>query len=235
MKVSPLDRRLLEAARIMQLIDIQYAETLGASGACMIRALVGCYVLLKFGITAQQHFGALLYRVGPDPERDVLRFCAPNNVGIYTTNGPCAFHSWLYADGYVIDFSLGDWLPMTRRKDKDRPCAERLQWTIEQPPSYWVKRGNKVFGDWKPQGTPDIGKVWYGPMYEPEGEGTIDKALRRQFEHLRKIVPLIVAAVRQDGKQRTLLFDKNARQVHAPNEIKVKELLEKIAAGGQAQ
>ena len=134
---SPSDRRLLEAARIMSLIDVQFADRLGSSGSCMLRALIGSYVLLEVGIRADQHFGALLYRVGPDPERDVLRFCAANNVGIYTTDGPSAFHSWLYADDYVVDFSVGDWPAMTRR-EVDRPCAEGLQWTIAQPPAYWV-------------------------------------------------------------------------------------------------
>ncbi len=109
----------------------------------MLRSLIGSYVLFDLGIRADQHFGGLLYRVGPDPKRDVLRFCAPNNVGIYTTGGACAFHSWLDADGYVIDFSVGDWPAMTPRS-KDRPCADGLQWTIEQPPSYWVKSADKV-------------------------------------------------------------------------------------------
>jgi hypothetical protein len=165
-----------------------------------------------------------------------LRFCAPNNVGIYTTNGPCAFHSWLYADGgYVVDFSVGDWPAMTGRRDADRPCAEGLQWTIAQPPTYWIKRGNEVMREWRPQGVPDIGKVWYGPLYEPEGKNTVTKSLYRQFEHLRDIVPIIVASVREDGQRRTLVFDTEARQVYAPNQINARELLRKIAAGKEAK
>ena len=227
---SPLDHRLLAAARIMSLIDVQFADRLGSSGSCMPRALIGSYVLLEVGIRADQHFGALLYRVGPDPERDVLRFCAPNNVGIYTTNGPCAFHSWLHVDGYVIDFSVGDWPAMTRR-EVDRPCAEGLQWTIAQPPSYWVKRADKVIREWQPQGVPDIGKVWYGPLYAPDGEDAVHKALYKSFERLRDLVPMIVASVREDGQRRTLVFDENARQIYAPNQIQARELLRKIAEG----
>ena len=227
---SPLDHRLLAAARIMRLIDVQFADRLGSSGSCMPRALIGSYVLLEVGIRADQHFGALLYRVGPDPERDVLRFCAANNVGIYTTDGPSAFHSWLYADDYVVDFSVGDWPAMTRR-DVDRPRAEGLQWTIAQPPAYWVKRGDKVIREWQPQGVPDIGKAWYGPLYAPEGEDAVHKALYKSFERLRDLVPMIVASVREDGQRRTLIFDENARQIYAPNQIQARELLRKIAEG----
>jgi hypothetical protein len=221
---SPLDRRLLEAARIMGLIDIRYADQRGPGGTCMMRGLIGSYVLGELGIRADQHFGGLLYRVGPDPERDVLRLCASNNVGIYTTDGPCAFHSWLYANGYIIDFSVGSWPAMTKRI-KDRPCADGLQWTIDQPPSYWVKCASKVRDEWKPQGVPDIGEVWYGPICTPEGEYTIHRVLYRQFEHLKDAVPLVVKKVRRDGTPFTLMFDEKARETYAPNQVNWRDLL----------
>jgi hypothetical protein len=225
---SPLDRRVLEAARIMRLIDVQFADRPGAGGTCMLRSLIGSYVLFDLGIPADQHFGALLYRVGPDPHRDVLRFCASNNIGIYTTDGPCAFHSWLHADGYVIDFSVGDWPAMTRRSI-DRPCPEDLQWTVDPAPAFWVKRAKKVIGEWRPDGVPDIGKVWYGPMVEPQGKGTIVTALHKQFEHLRDLIPAVVGKARTLGLPTTLVLDKKARQIYAPNQISLKEMLQTIA------
>jgi len=42
---------------------------------------------------------------------------------------------------------------------------------------------------------------------------------------------MIVASVREDGQRRTLIFDENARQIYAPNQIQARELLRKIAEG----
>lgn len=216
------DSRLLEAARIMELIDVQNAGNLGCSGACGFRSLIGSYVLLTLGIRAQLYSGGLIYRVGPDPKRDVIKFCAPEhigNLGVYTAvEGPCAYHSWLFADGYNIDFSVGNWPAMTRRAE-DRPCPEGLQWTVDPAPSYWVKRADK---EWKLHGVPDIGKAWYGPMHEASDD--INVAIYAEREKLQALLPAIVDVVRRDGKRRTLVFDKNVREHCLPNQITAKEL-----------
>jgi hypothetical protein len=37
---------------------------------------------------------------------------------------------------------------------------------------------------------PDVGKVWHGPIHAPDGKGTLQRALYKQFEYLSDLVPL---------------------------------------------
>ena len=50
----------------------------------------------------------MVYRDGPDPERDVVLFCGPGNVG-QMIDGNLMGHYWLEHGRDIIDFSAGDW------------------------------------------------------------------------------------------------------------------------------
>jgi len=60
---------IAKAARALELLD-----GLSTGGKCLWRALVGYYALGLSGIRSGFRLGGLVYRVGPDENRDVLAF-----------------------------------------------------------------------------------------------------------------------------------------------------------------
>jgi hypothetical protein len=59
-------------------------------GNCLARAVIGHATLRACGLRAKLVAGGLLYRAGPDPQRDTLRFCLSDGRG--------GFHD----DGYLV-------------------------------------------------------------------------------------------------------------------------------------
>ena len=91
----------------------------GPGGSCWYRVVSGLYLLnTVLGLRADPCFGAMLYRCGPDPIRDVVAFCGPGNAGCWAmTEGGFLGHVWI---------RLGDDLIETP-KDEREELAERLQ------------------------------------------------------------------------------------------------------------
>ena len=63
-------------------------------GLCLYRAIIGRKFLKSLGIAGDLCLGGMVYRAGPDPERDVVWFCGPGNVG-QMIDGKLIGHYWL--------------------------------------------------------------------------------------------------------------------------------------------
>lgn len=142
----------------------------GRGGTCSFRACLGHHVLNRLGIRSTIVFGAMLYRAGPHPMRDVVAFCGPGNKPLA---GVLA-HCWLHCGNDLIDFSVGDWQPQASRvvdSAFDRlPTGETLepiQWTAPALPDFWW-RPRSSFDPWQPTGEPKLGEAWYHPARMPD-------------------------------------------------------------------
>jgi hypothetical protein len=149
-------------AKIVRGVDFVFPEEFAGGGQCLFRALTGLEVMRRCNIEARLHAGSLLYRVGPDPMRDVVAFCGPDNAGFTSEAGAC-FHIWLDAGDDIVDFSVGDWpslqVELTRL---GAPELGPIQWTILKPPEYWWKP--RATNNWRSTGTAPLGEAWYGPF-----------------------------------------------------------------------
>ena len=87
--------------------DVEF-DTHAPGGLCFYRAIIGKELLRLLGITADLCLGGVVYRAGPDPERDVVSFCGPGNVG-QMIDGKLLGHYWLEHGRDIIDFSAGNW------------------------------------------------------------------------------------------------------------------------------
>jgi hypothetical protein len=108
--------------------------------------------------------GGMVYRAGPDPRRDVVAFCGPQNAGCIMY-GQFLGHYWLArgagADEEVIDFTPGDW-----RRDRPPDAAipgvapiGHIRW-MKNPPEYiWapLRSLQPIPG----HHTPNLGRAWY--------------------------------------------------------------------------
>jgi hypothetical protein len=83
-----------------------FPETVG--GSCVPRAIITHSVLLACGIPSRLVPGGMLFRAGPHPIRDTLRFSLPNNKGGFY-GGVFVGHVWNEYGSDLIDFSVGDW------------------------------------------------------------------------------------------------------------------------------
>jgi hypothetical protein len=135
-------------------------------GNCIVRAIVGHAVLLACHLPSKLTAGAMLYRAGPHPDRDTMRFCLPDNTGGYL-GGLLVGHVWNEVGSDLVDFSAGDWKP-----EADLICASGLdlsdgtlgpiQWQIEPPDFIWYD-ARTVKAGWRPYGGPEVvGSIWYG-------------------------------------------------------------------------
>jgi hypothetical protein len=134
-------------------------------GECLFRSLIGLEVLRQSKIDARLEVGSMLYRVGPDPFRDVIAFCGQANTGIWSDDAKL-FHVWLAVHHDIVDFSVGDWRTLENMREITIAGAPRLgpiQWTIA-PPNYWWKPRAELATPWRSSGTPELGQCWYGPI-----------------------------------------------------------------------
>ena len=52
-----------------------------SGGLCFYRAIIGREFLRLLGIAGDLCLGGMVYRAGPNPERDLVEFCGPGRVG----------------------------------------------------------------------------------------------------------------------------------------------------------
>jgi hypothetical protein len=163
-------------------------------GHCLQRSLLALEILRRSGFDCQLEIGSMLYRVGPDPIRDVVAFCGPGNVGKIVNDDLGLYHAWVSVGGYIADFSVGEWRHFHSRHKATYLGAllGPIQWTIT-PPAYWWRPRGKLIGPWRPTGVPELGVAWYGPF-------TDDLADIRDIREYTKVVsdllrPEIVATV----------------------------------------
>src|SRR5437762_1443380 len=63
-------------------------------GLCLYRAVTGLELLGLLCIPARLTLGGMVYRVGPDSQRDVVAYCGEGNVGRLSEAGMLG-HCWL--------------------------------------------------------------------------------------------------------------------------------------------
>ena len=91
-----------------------------AGGTCFFRTAIGHMTPHMLGIPAALAIGGLIARTGPDPQRDVVAFCAEGDLGGRYSEGPVPRlleHYWLQVGTDLVDFSVGDWRGLTSRVD----------------------------------------------------------------------------------------------------------------------
>ena len=118
-------------------LDIMLASLRFASDS-ELRAVVGFEVAHQCNLEARLD-GSLLYRVGPDPARDVVAFCGRHNAGgeVGDAAGNHIFHAWLVMGDCIVDLSAIDWPAIDFCGDDiPGPAGELgpVQWTISVPP-----------------------------------------------------------------------------------------------------
>jgi hypothetical protein len=126
--------------------------------------------LLRFlKIPARLALGGMVYRVGPDPQRDVVAYCAEGNVGRITEDG-LRGHGWLQCGDDVVDFSVGHWRTTTT---DDECMLGPLQWTIEPPEFFW--QPSSSFAPNRGQYTPALGHAYYTGWQGPIPYNNVDE------------------------------------------------------------
>jgi hypothetical protein len=149
-----------DIAKVARSIDV----VLGIKGGiCFFRALAGYLTLMELDLSAALKFGGMVYRAGPDEERDVIAFCGRNNLGWSLRGQGVLGHYFLTYGDDIVDFSVGDW------KSTDCVGAELevfgkalgdIVWTAPPLPEFfWQSKASL-----KPDGkkfTPELGRAWY--------------------------------------------------------------------------
>jgi hypothetical protein len=141
--------------------SVNWQTVVPEGGLCFFRCVTGWLVLTDLGIPAMPTLGGMVYRSGPDEERDVVAFCGPLNAGC-VLDGRFFGHYWVLSGNDFVDFSVGDWRDnSTGINDYCPPGAPKLdpiQWTVPDPPDFfWTHQDT-----FKASGlTPELGKAWY--------------------------------------------------------------------------
>jgi hypothetical protein len=169
----------------------------------MMRAWAGWQVLQRLGFDASISIGGLVYRVGPDPRRDVIAFGGRYNAGLMV-NGYPLFHTWNEVDADLIDFSVGDWRTFASAPDtwmmEQQIFGETLgplQWRIPEPPAFWWRPIRNVRDDvWNVGGTPELGRVWYGPITQDAAEVVAQQFFAVHAELKDELGPVIEMMLR---------------------------------------
>jgi hypothetical protein len=136
-----------------------------AAGTCVARTAMGYLLLKSLDVETHITVGGMVYRAGPKPERDVVAFCGPNNLGCMKY-GQFLGHCWLErgtgADAEIIDFTSGDWKYVTNRDDAvipDNAPMGHISFRRNPPEYIWAaKQGLKpIAGHY----APNLGRAWY--------------------------------------------------------------------------
>jgi hypothetical protein len=162
--------RRADIARAVRSIEVR-----AGAGTCYFRAVLGHRALGYLGIRSSVVFGAMLYRAGPDPCRDVVAFCGRGNAPEMATTGAGAAHYWLHCGEDLVDFSVGDW---QRQSDLmiDNPfdvlpsgeTIGPIQWTAPPHQDFWWQPRVALTDPWRPTGEPELGVAWYHPAKMPD-------------------------------------------------------------------
>lgn len=169
------------------------------AGTCWYTNCAGVMCLEIIGLPAKMEIGSMVYRCGPDPERDVVAFCGPGNMGMIAPDGYFIGHIYVQSDTDLIDFSVGSWREESdkmegvcvadRRPDGTSPGP--AQWTAPPLPDFiWADRATEK-AKWRKGGTPELGEWWFGPTNGPLPAitppilETVEDHFRRQIEVAR--------------------------------------------------
>jgi hypothetical protein len=139
--------------------NVQFINSSG--GLCFFRSVIGIEFLRLLGIPATLTLGGRVYRVGPDPRRDVVAFCGPGNAGEFIPGQGIIGHYWIESGSDVIDFSVGDWrgdmTPDLSLEPDDH--LGPIQWAVDPPDFFWLPRADldPIPGQY----TPELGNAYY--------------------------------------------------------------------------
>jgi hypothetical protein len=143
--------------------DVEFV-TDAPGGLCFYRAIIGREFLRSLDIAGDLCLGGMVYRAGPDPERDIVAFCGPGGVG-QMIDGNLIGHYWIEYGRDIIDFSAGDWCgDMTPELALDLDPDDLsdlgpIQWDVEPPEYFWLpsKEARPIGGKAKPA----LGRPYY--------------------------------------------------------------------------
>ena len=211
--------------------DFQFTGLSDTGGLCMLKTLVAYQAIRSCNIDVEIALGSMLCRVGPDPQRDVVAFCGPMNKGqIY--NNQFAGHCWLYHADMIYDPSVGSWRDLDAVKTEMQAFGHSLgvvQWDVTLP-SHWFKPVTDLERPWRPIGTPEIGKAWYGPFVYDIADTVADTAniveMVRRFSSLQEdigqqIVTGISNIKREFGRYHGIPYEEEDNTVH-PLQFKIR-------------
>jgi hypothetical protein len=148
-----------DIATVVRSVDWQ--TVVPQAGLCFFRAVTGWLVLTDLGIPAMPTLGGMVYRCGPDEERDTLAFCGARNAGCVLDRHFLG-HYWILSGNDFVDFSVGDWrknsISLPDYCPPGVPKLDPIQWTVPDPPDFfWAHEDT-----FKASGlTPELGKAWY--------------------------------------------------------------------------
>jgi hypothetical protein len=162
-----------DIAKLVRSIDWRdYAPT---GGLCFPRIASGLFVLTAMGMKTTPVLGGMVYRAGPDPERDAVAFCGACTLGCRKHDGGILAHYWLRCGNDFVDFSVGDWhADASGINDYYPPDSLTMQlgpivWTAPALPEFFWNDSRMVVLE-GPSGlremrkndfTPDLGIAWY--------------------------------------------------------------------------
>lgn len=167
----PDDLRADIAASIRGIKFSVGGDDLCLGGLCLYRAVIGFEFLRLLAIPARLALGGMVYRVGPDSQRDVVSYCGEGNVGRLCEDGGFLGHCWLESGDEVVDFSVGDW---RATEPEDLGVLGPVQWTIEPPDFFWLPKASvaPIAG----QMTPPLGRAYYTGWRGPSPVANIQEA-----------------------------------------------------------
>ena len=125
-------------------------------GNCLPRTLTGCFPLSALGIPATLKLGAMSYRVGPDPQRDCVTFCAPDSLGVKFSGRSLQGHFYIRSRNELVDFSVGDWM------QDGAVIAPAMQWDVTPPDVFWADVSRFIRNP--NNATPSVGRAWYASV-----------------------------------------------------------------------
>ncbi len=104
-------------------------------GNCVPRAMIAHAVLLACGLPSRVVPGSMIFRAGPHPIRDTLRFSLPNNKGGFF-QGALVGHVWNEYGSDLIDFSVGYWQAEAELNRQSRQHCQDLP----NPTPWWQRK-----------------------------------------------------------------------------------------------
>src|SRR5215469_6104353 len=151
--VRSVELRLLDEGTMQRIVG----------GLCAPRAIVGARLLQLLKLPAKIMLGGMIYRVGPDPVRDTVPFCGPDNQAVNITVNSFLGHYWVESADMVVDFSVGDWrtLDLPDYNLVGASALPPIEWHLTPPDFWWVPK--EAVAQVPGERTPPFGKAYYVP------------------------------------------------------------------------
>jgi hypothetical protein len=128
-------------------------------GFCFFGAISALVTLTMLGVPATLVRGGMIYRAGPDPRRDVIAWCGPDNHLLLSTEETFFGHYWLVSGPDLIDFTVGDWRSDAKRHLRSASPEERalgpVQWTTPALPDFFWGARKLNFSGGRP-----VPRIW---------------------------------------------------------------------------